>query len=190
MSDFAVGVCGFGRCGSSMAMQMLAAGGLPHAGDTDPTSGELLGGRGIREAWDVELPGRAVKLLDCVLHFGLPPAPGWRFVWLDRDPMEQAKSQLKFVQFLLGGLAEPEEQAVARLVAGYHRDRPRALKLLRAAGPVQLVSYEWVLADPLFGAAQLAFVWPDLDVSAAAAVVHQRDSSCRPDLAFELGGGR
>lgn len=36
MTRFAIGVCGFGRCGSTMAMSMLIAGGVAPGGDPAP----------------------------------------------------------------------------------------------------------------------------------------------------------
>lgn len=193
MTGYAVGVCGFGRCGSSMTMAMLSDGGVPLAGVVAPGSYELLGG-GIDQAWTLDLGGRCVKLLESVLHRGIPPAPGWRFVWLDRDPLQQARSQVKFLRglgfgSLLDGGGVSEDDAIARFAASYRRDRPRAIAGLHAAGRVTVLRYEQVLADPRGTAETLRRqVWPTLDVDAAAAAVHQRDGTCRPDLAYEATG--
>lgn len=177
----AVGVCGFGRCGSSMTMAMLDAGGLAPAMGSQMGSYEL---RDIRDAWSVPLAGRAVKLLESVLHFGVPDAPEWRFVWLDRDPVEQAKSQLKLMAPFVGPF---KPDAIDRLARSYEADRPRALRLLRRRGEVLVMQYERVLASPRKAAKQLRQVFPDLEVDAAAAAVHDRDGRCREDLDVELG---
>lgn len=178
----AVGVCGFGRCGSSMAMAMLAAGGLPPAANTGPPSYEL---PNIQRAYDIPLAGRSVKLLDAVLRFGVPDAPAWRFVWLDRDPVEQAKSTLKLMAAVDGGEFAPD--AVDLLVRSFEADRPRALGRLRQHGEVLVLQYERVLASPRKAAKLLRReVFPDLDVETAAAVVHDRTGRCRVDLAVEL----
>lgn len=187
-----IGVCGFGRCGSTMAMAMLKAGGVPFVDGSHPDSGELryLG----PDTLAAVSHGGAVKLLDWVLRDELPPAD-WRFIWLDRDPREQAKSTAKFIGSF--GFDDIDEDVLA---ASYNRDRPRALGLLRALGPVLVLQYEWVLARPKKYAHQIAMflatngralavarpgeLW--FDVRAAAAVVHQRDGRCRPDLAVEL----
>jgi len=185
VADYAVGVCGFGRCGSTMAMAMLDAGGLTPADGSAERSYEL---GNIRDAWRVPLVGRAVKLLDSVLHFGLPGAPAWRFVWLDRNPVQQALSTLKLMAPLLGESEEYAPDAIERLTASYAADRPRALAALRRRGPVLVLDYERVLIQPRKAAKLLRReVWPSLDVDAVAAVVHERDGACRPDLAFELG---
>lgn len=189
---YAVGVCGFGRCGSSMAMAMLAEGGVPTAGAVAPGSYELTGG-GIEQAWTLDLDGRCVKLLDSVLHREIPPAAAWRFVWLDRDPIQQGRSHVKFVLGLgLASLVELDggpEEAASRFAASYRRDRPKAISRLHAAGRVTKLRYEDVLADPRAAAERLRReVWPTLGVDAAAAAVHDRDGTCRPDLAYEATG--
>lgn len=182
----AVGVCGFGRCGSSMTMAMLSAGGLVPAANTGPPSYELAS---IRQAYVMPLAGHSVKLLDAVLRFGVPDAPSWRFVWLDRDPVEQAKSTLKLVSAVDGGGFAPN--AVERLTRSYEADRPTILGRLRRHGDVLVLQYERVLANPRKAAKLLRReVFPRLDVEAAAAAVHRRDGRCRDGLAFELGGAR
>lgn len=186
-SDVAVGVCGFGRCGSTMVMSMLAAGGMPIAGNITEPPYEL---PDVRDAWKVPLAGRAVKLLDSVLYYGIPPSPAWRFVWLDRDPVEQARSHIKFVEAVIGTLDEPWEVAVAKSAASFVRDRPKALGALHGQGAVLVLRYERILADPAGTARLLAQqVWPDLNIAAAAGAVHDRDSRCLPDLAVEISQG-
>lgn len=188
----AVGVCGFGRCGSTMLMSMLVAGGCPPGGadrppyECDPAS---LHGR--------DLAGRCVKLLDPgeTAQVLAGPTRQWRFVWLDRNPLEQAKSHIKFLTVMapLTGI-RPNSQAAERLAAGYAQDRPAILGALRRVGPVLVLDYERVLAQPRKTAKLLKReVWPLLHVESAAAVVHKRDGACRPDLATEvnlIGGGR
>jgi hypothetical protein len=181
----AVGVVGFGRCGSSMVMQMLAAGGVPLAGDPSPGSLELPGG--AEAAHTLDLSGTAVKLLDSVAYFGVPAAPSWRFVWLDRDPIEQSRSHLKFIRTLAPVLDQDLTGVTAESIrASYSRDRARVIGAYRQAGYVLVMRYERVLLSPGLAARALArHIWPDLDVAAAAAVVHERDGRCRPDMTVE-----
>lgn len=175
----AVGVCGFGRCGSTMVMSMLVAGGMtPGNASEPPYEGDL------QDLWHLPLDGRVVKLLDSVSYYGIPPASSWRFIWLDRDPIEQAKSHVKFTESILG--APLRDGAVEQFAESYARDRPKVLGLLRRAGGVLVMDYERVLANPRRAAKDLRKVWPELDVDRAAAVVHERDGRCRPDLAVEL----
>lgn len=187
MSAPTIGVCGFGRCGSTMAMQMLVAGGVPVAGPADPPH-ELAD---IREAWELPLAGRCVKLLDAALRVGQPPAAEWRFLWMERRPVPQARSHLKFVAAMVGQQLPNPQHAASRLAESYRRDQPRALRILRKAGPVLVLRYEDVLAAPRSSAQRIRDVlWPALDVDAAAAVVHRRDGSCWPDLSVEIAQSR
>lgn len=180
----AVGVCGFGRCGSTMVMQMLDAGGLPPVDGTQPGSYELPGIDIVYQRGPAYFEGRAVKLLDAPLRFGAPLASSWQFVWLDRDRMEQAKSQVKFFDLIVGERLPPE--AVGIFADSYAVDRPKVLGFLRRTGHVLVLRYEDVLRYPLKAAKHLRKVFPDLDVQAAAAVVHERDGACRPDCAVEF----
>jgi hypothetical protein len=176
-----------------MAMAMLRAGGVQFVAGSDPDTGEL---PGIGpDSFDVPLEGRAVKLLDYILWDDLPPV-NWRFIWLDRDPMQQARSTAKFMAGI-GGITGVD---VDKLADSYGRDRPKVLAKLRGLGPVLTLDYERVLAQPKRAARQMALflagsrdgeepvpaaALTNFDVRAAAAVVHQRDGRCRPDLAFE-----
>lgn len=175
MAEAAIGVCGFGRCGSTMVMGMLVAGGARC--NVPPT----------HEEWPLpeyaEL-GQAVKLLDIFRHHPLPLAPAWSFVWLDRDPVQQGRSHIKFGN-AMAGLDLPDEAALA-YAASYAKDRPGCLSFLRAHGSVLVLQYERILTAPRKAAKALREVYPALDVTAAAAVVHPRDGACRPDLSVEL----
>jgi hypothetical protein len=167
-----------------MLMQMLHAGGLPPVEGSMPGSYELAYGRYC----DSVPAGRAVKLLNLFLDCGIPRAPAWRFVWLDRDPWQQATSQIKFLNIMapVTGLPHVGAGEVEMWAHSYLRERPRALAKLRRHGLVMVLRYERVLANPRRAAQQLRRVWPGLDVDAAAAVVHRRDGTCRPDMAVEL----
>lgn len=180
-ASYAVGVCGFGRCGSSMVMAMLAAGGLVSVPGSSPRSHELDGEQALLDA---RPDGHAIKLLDHFVRLGLPPASGWRFVWMDRDPVQQAKSHAKLGALAGLDLGPVQQELFAR---SYMAERPTMLGQLRAVGPVLVLNYERVLAAPRKAARLLRReIWPALDVDAAVGAVHVRDASCAPDLAFEL----
>jgi hypothetical protein len=185
-----VGVCGFGRCGSTMVMTMLGAGGIPPVPGADSRSHELDFALAAELAPAV-LAARAVKLLDSILypeHAPLPSARRWMFVWLDRDPHQQARSQVKLLHGI--GLRVPAI-AVKKLEESYAADRPRALAALCDLGPVHVDRYERALSDPAAFAADLAaFLGPELplDPSAAASVIHRRDARCASTLEFEQTG--
>jgi hypothetical protein len=191
MTDFAVAVCGFGRCGSTMAMSMLVAGGCPPGNAaTVPYEGDpaALVGR--------DLTGTCVKLLAGGRMSEIPEGPtaAWRFVWMDRNPAEQGKSMAKFLTVMAPVLGiQALRPSPTRLARTFEADRPYLLGALRRIGPVLVLDYERVLAQPRKAAKRMRReIWPGLDVEAAAAAVHKRDGKCRPDIAFELStlGGR
>jgi hypothetical protein len=187
-----VGVCGFGRCGSTMVMAMLAAGGIPTVPGADPHSHEQIAGPSSLASIPRDaLPGRAVKLLDAVLYPDRAPLPvppgGWLFLWLDRDAKEQAKSFAKFLK--LTGITNLFPEDIARVRRSYRRDRPRALAGLRAIGVVRTDDYEMALWNPRTFTRHLAEFLAGggltLNRDAAAAVIHRRTPKCAPGLDFE-----
>ena len=180
----AIGVCGFGMCGTTMTMHMLRAGGVPWApcldelGEAGPLVPHVVG------------PGRAVKtLLWASDQETRLPRYDWRFVWLDRDPEAQARSwALRYDK--LGAWREiswrPDEpEAKAReFITGL---RDEHLARLRRRGRVLVLDFESVKANPRRAAAQLAaFVKPlDLHAAASAAVVNDPLLVAQYRAAFE-----
>jgi len=182
MTDRRVMVSGFGRCGSTMLMHMLRAGGLPFADGADPHSGEHPGAAGAHAA---AAPGRVVKILD-PLGSGHLPGPGWQAIWLDRDPRWQAESMRKFLSALSRSRVSVRETRALR--TSLERDRDPAVAALRATCPLLVVSYDDTLRDPPLTARSLAsfLPWAGLDVAAMAGAVHDRSPRTLPDLAFEM----
>jgi len=184
-----VGVVGFPRSGSSMLMAMLDAAGVRPVIGSAARSYELDSlSPGLAGLSVGDLAGRAVKLLDYALwdNPATWPSTKWRFVWCDRDPEEQAASQIKFFG-ALGLLQIGPEESLAPLRESLVRDRPKALAAYRTVGDLLVVSYDDVLARPTLLAGEIVeFLGYPCDVEAAAAQVHNRSGKCLPDLAFEL----
>ncbi len=178
----AVGVCGFGRCGSTMLMRALDAGGVKPTDGSSEIGYEVDPGR----LYDLPQDGRAVKLLDCVLHGYLCRAD-WKFVWLDRNSLQQAKSHAKLLRTL--GVRVPTG-AISGFERSHVLDRPRALAALHDRGPVLELSYEYAVAEPYAFMGDVAdFLAPlPLDVKEAARTIHRRSPKCRRDMAFEISG--
>jgi hypothetical protein len=180
-------VAGFGRCGSSLVMQMLAAGGMPTPYSSFP-SYEIV------DKTKILIPtlyGGAVKVLDP--HINRPPmGPEYRWIWLDRDPMEQARSMAKFWKAAMmdapTGLPEMPEfgpDQIDKLAQAFKRDRPRAygvmLKYTQTSGILKL-KFEAILHDPAWAAHLLKGFCPGsvLDENAMAAQVIPRGPECLP----------
>ncbi len=182
-------VCGFGRCGTSLVMQMLEAGGMPVTGPwpsfEDEHTLKVMDGGEISADWLASKAGHAVKVLDP--HRGTIPRGPCRAIWLDRDPDEQAKSQAKFLETTIHISIGREERR--RLAKSYRDDRPAAFKVLRAAGARQILElrFEELLSAPASVATRIAtHCSPELNIARMAAAVRRTSPECAPDMAMEL----
>ena len=167
-------VAGFKRCGSSLVMQMLAAGGMDVTG-SPPTHETAQAGSTFDAHWIERQKGRVVKILAPNVH-PLPKKCPMRSIWLDRDPREQAKSALK-MHSTFGGRSPLSGRDVLRKgEAKLRRNRQRAIGAIRSRGPVLEMKFEDILASPTDAATSLA-EWFDLEprhISAMAAVVREK----------------
>lgn len=187
--DYAVGVCGFGRCGSTMVMRMLDVGGLPPVEGSSELAYELPDVTAERLA-AADLVGHAVKLLDFTHWYGvtaLPDVP-WRFIFVERNHKQQGLSMVKFLQGV-AGVRDLRHDAAARLRRSFDGDKPGLIARLKARGELLRVRYEDVLADPVGEALRIGD-FTGIEPLAASGVVHHRSPDCAPDLAFEMTGSR
>lgn len=189
-------VTGFGRCGSTMAMAVLRAGGVPWSAGASPTTGEY---ESIAAAAHSITPGRATKLLigrrsdtELIAHAARVHG-GIRIVHCVRDHLEQARSAYTFAVELHLPLEAGERAAVASMRDSYRRDEPALRRALRKIGSPLEVNYTTALTDPVGLAARLAAFLPEysLDQDAAAAAVHHRSPRNLPGefVALEITHG-
>jgi hypothetical protein len=184
-------VSGFGRCGSSLVMQMLHAGGIAVTGQwpsfehpAGAIEGPLLSGKAAAAA---QLEGHAIKVLDP--HLGrLPRGFDYRVIWCSRDFGQQAKSQIKLLRLWMGIAATRED--CRRFERSYRADFPKAMAALRAAGVTEIlqVQFEDTLAKPLDVARSLAAFCelPHDAIEKMAAGVRARDAACAPGMDMEM----
>lgn len=177
-------VSGFGRCGSSLTMQMLARAGVRCAGRAPAYEDDRTG-----PAWDAavfdDYRGGAVKLLDPHRPWVDVPRGNYRCIWLDRDREEQAKSQAKLLETAMGLVVSKSDRN--RLEGSLRIDRPKALGYLRRRGPILELSFERLLVQPHDCAAAIArHVGQALDVEAMASVRIARHPACLEGMALEL----
>lgn len=183
-------VAGFGRCGSSLLMQMLEAGGMPVTGHypafEPEETGVVVRGGTIDPRWLASIPGHAIKVLDP--QKGHIPKGDYRAIWCKRDPKQQARSQIKLLHIL--GIPAHERGLVKAFARSYERDQPKAWRKLHAAGVTRIleVEFEKIIAQPLEEARQIAGYCGGLDFEKMAAVVRSRPPECAPgmDLEFAL----
>lgn len=177
-------VCGHGRCGSSLVMQMLEAGGFPVYGEYPAFEPEDVGfGRDMESLLHI---GKAVKILD-------PQISAWpkrfiaRVIWLSRDPKQQAKSQLKFLKTCNPELRGVPDNAWRELARSYKSDTRDAQRIFDLAGvPMLILRFEVLLRSPLSAAVELSKFVGGIDVERAAKVVLPRNTNCAPDCSIEL----
>ncbi|MGH8990076.1 MAG: sulfotransferase domain-containing protein [Acidimicrobiia bacterium] len=122
--DEVVIVSGLPRCGTSMMMRMLEAGGMPvladgvRTADDDNPHGyyefERVKQLKADKAWVPEARGRAIKMVSALLP-ELPPDSRYRVVFMERDMTEMLASQRAMLA-RLGETDDPrpsEQQAAA-----------------------------------------------------------------------------
>lgn len=191
-----IAVCGLGRCGSTLVMEMLDEGGIhPYPGGS-PRGYEhtqMLGSSGRQWLRHVTYTGagHSIKLLGGAVDFTqLRRAPGgWVFIWLSRNHEQQARSQAKLLDaFLRPSTPTPWEP----FADSFTTEEATAHTALRSVPGSRFysTSFEHILAHPWASAAELAgWVEPlTLDVAAAAGAVIPRTPECQPTLDFEATG--
>ena len=182
-------VAGMGRCGTSLTMQMLDAGGIPCVGRFPDYETDA----GLPSHFDAK---HFARMSDCAIKL-IGPAnlpiggmPDHVVIWLDRDPREQAKSQVK-----MASLLAPIDNA-RRAIRLFEKDLRKSRAKHRAAVcvpggvPSVSVSFEGLLAHPSHVAKAIAdFLaengWRGLDVSRMARQVRPRAAQCFPGFMEE-----
>jgi predicted AlkP superfamily phosphohydrolase/phosphomutase/Flp pilus assembly protein TadD len=173
-------VAGLPRTGTSMAMQMLAAAGLPaytdehRPPDEDNPRGYFEHEQATRlhqdASWIPQARGKAVKIVAHLVPF-LPEGEQYRLIFMHRDMREVVASQKAMLERLgrKGG-----ELADARLMRAYTQQLVRVQTWLRrrAEIPVLVVNYAEALMEPAVTADRLArFLGEPFDAQAAAAAI-------------------
>ena len=174
-------VSGLPRSGTSMAMKMLDAGGIPlvtdevRLPDEDNPQGyfELASVKGLGEqddkSWLAEARGKAVKVIAHLLR-ELPDHHAYRVIFMNRHVQEVIHSQNKMLT-RRGEEFSGDDQKVITLFEQHLRlIRPWLRKQQNIS--VLDLHYSKVVKDPLQGAAQIAgFLKTDLDQERMASVV-------------------
>ena len=180
MPDFVTIVSGLHRSGTSMAMQMIVAGGIPpitdglRAADADNPRGyfefERVKQLKTDKAWLDEARGKVVKVIH-MLVTELPDDRQYRVVFLDRDLREVVKSQSTMLarNAKAGGALAPE-----RLMAVYETQLKQVHAWLAARPNFSMLSVRHAdLIRDAAGQARAmnAFLGGALDEPAMAAAV-------------------
>lgn len=173
-------VCGFGRCGSSLMMQMLNAGGISTSGRYPAFEDECANLAAFDIARLAEMRGRAVKVLDPHEAPSMDHIPH-AAIWIDRNPKQQAKSFAKFSATVLGFHVDRGMRVACE--NSYRRERPGAMRAA-SADPSNLfrTTFEILIKSP--GAAMTVLAeWLQpfgfrLDADRAATAALHRGTEC------------
>lgn len=124
-------VSGLPRCGTSMMMQMLYAGGHPvftdrirTADDSNPRGYfELEIAKQIKTdtSWLPEAEGKAFKMVSMLL-FHLPPDREYRIVFMDRDLDEMLASQTEMLQRMGKPVSAQDNERMKPMFQNHLRD--------------------------------------------------------------------
>ena len=181
-------VSGLPRSGTSMMMQMLAAGGLPLVTDgvRTPDASNPEGYFELEAVKDLDKPergdlrwlaearGRGVKILSPLLAH-LPDAHNYRVIFMQRPLAEVIASQ----DVMLARAGEPTDTASPQRLLDAYETHLRSVHALLAQRPcfdTLRVNYPDVIADPRAAAERVRrFVAsPPLDAERMAAAVNAR----------------
>jgi hypothetical protein len=177
-------ICGFGRCGTSLVMQMLEAGGMPVTGEWPGSEVVEMDPVEMDMDWLARQEGKAVKMVfpDAELP-SLPPHLDYRLIWLRRNAEQQAKSQMKLMSQIFRTIDTGQWKVLADAMA---KDEPVIIEKLMALGPVAQVSFERLLSRPDRMAQFIATSCGLTDAARMARVVRPRPPECAPDMAIEM----
>jgi len=183
MRDFTIVVCGHGRCGTSLMMQMLAAAGVHIAGEYPSYEAEKF----CTPEWISRNKGGAIKLLDPMRFehtFGIEKI---KFIWISRNVFQQAESTSKFAS-MLGGLPLLDKQQIGVLAASLARDTAPSITRIRNYGTLLTMTFEQMIEKPEEAAQRLVdyCLLPSSTVAKMGDAVLPRDAKCQPNLDIEV----
>ena len=180
--DHIIVVSGLPRSGTSMAMQMLAAGGAPTITDGVREAGEdnprgyfedervkRLHQDGEDKSWLTETRGRAIKVISFLLK-DLPATNNYKVIFMRRSLPEVLASQRK----MLERRGEPDETSDEKMIEIWQDHLWKATYLLKHGAQFDFIdlSYQDVIAKPLEQAQYVRdFLGRALDVAQMAAAV-------------------
>lgn len=141
-------ISGLGRCGSSLTMQMLNAAGIPCNGKYPAFEDDRGSLSSPDPKWLKNQQGRATKIL---LPYMYPFLPGnYKFIWVDRTPIEQAKSQAKFAHMFVQQEKTREDLAsnIKMFFHAYEKDKKRSFKTMKKLGLILPITFEDLIMSP------------------------------------------
>jgi hypothetical protein len=171
-------VTGFSRCGTTLAMTMLAHGGFPVVGEWPYEVPETM--QPWRLAFANSCDGCAVKVLE-PLHF-TPPRAAYHVILMRREPQAQAESHRRFLR-MVAGVPVPRDYVskLAKALPGLYRDAERMFREWGAS--VNVTDFEAVIGAPERTANRWQnFLDTPLDIAGMVSAVVPRTPRLAPEL--------
>ena len=179
MREYVTIVSGMPRSGTSLAMQMLRAGGMPLLID-DHRAADVHNPRGYFEyepakrmaadsSWMKAARGRAVKIIYRLLHH-LPGDVEYRIVFLERDLVEVFESQQDMLRSMNHPAAFQDRERILSALAAELAEAKQWLSH-RANMRILALPYADVIANPTNWSHEISRFLDGLDESAMAAAV-------------------
>jgi hypothetical protein len=179
-------VTGCGRCGSTLLMRMLHAGGVPVIVDNyvsfELKESYFLNHKMITSRFK---PGHAIKIIDLFKHkFEL--TKDFKIIYLKRNIREQGKSQIKLLRetgAVING-SQPHKTMARQIDA----DNKKALQLFRAKKyNLLVVNFEDLLNSSFETTHEIYHFINDmtLDGEAMLRQIKTRSTDCAPDMSIE-----
>ena len=175
-------VSSFGRAGSSLVMKMLQVGGYPVLANKP---------RSLEHTGMIQLPAYSAWLKDNYAvkindpHLFIPPEDfDYQFIWLSRDPKQQAKSMIKLNKAIRPYKETRSERASMRFKMQFiKKSTPKCIKPFKRLSnrPIIYVQFEELLADPTKIVSEIAQeIEQKLDLIKMAKVVRPRKTTVYP----------
>lgn len=140
-------VCGLARCGTSLTMQMLDAGGYPCVGEYPSYETRESSAFELTNDYVKKASGAALKVIDPQMATARGvDLSQCRIIFLTRDPIEQAKSQIKMANMIFKA-AEPTRENIRAMSAGIKRDLQLCRKIFKGQ-EVLYISFENLITKP------------------------------------------
>lgn len=179
-------VSGVGRCGSSLTMQMLHAGGYPTIGEYPAFEDIRAGAFGHDTEWISKQQGKAIKILT-PLAINKFLGADYKFIWVDRNPLQQAISQVKFGNLMMGLPAN--RKIIKTYENSYRSEKQEHINHIKkyTKHDIFYLTFENLLKNPTECARTIIeFVGASLDIEAMANQVIKRPPEAEKGLDIEI----
>lgn len=172
-------VTGFPRCGTTLMMRLLHTRGIPVLADNHTSFEFDMATRLPKDsAWLESAGGKAVKILEPGV-FIPPRGQPYDWIWMSRNPYEQARSNVKFLRQVL---RVPADSAYRKKLERCIRQETPGLQKQLAGYPDSRfieVSFEHLLEDPKRELARVNSAFDlSVDCEVAAVEVINRSPNC------------